>query len=105
MSTLDPDAYRAHLDAHPVEENDAIGHIRRDLAYEGPGDPTGGHREFYQRVLAQYDGLAAQVDQLAETLSARVRGLGEERTLDPSTAKLVPWFPMRNQSRTQGDED
>lgn len=59
MATLDSGAYRAHLDAHPIEEGDAIGSIRRDLAYDGPGDPTGGNREFYRQVLAQYDTLAA----------------------------------------------
>lgn len=93
MATLDSGAYRAHLDAHPIEENDAIGRIRRDLAYDGPGDPTGGNREFYQRVLEQYDEMSAQVDQLAEALFARVRGLGEVRTLDPSTVEFGSWSP------------
>lgn len=105
MSTLDPDAYRAHLEAHPVEEDDAIGRIRRDLAYEGPGDPTDGRREFYQRVLEQYDELADQVDQLAQALFVRARGRGETYTLDPSTVRLVPWFPMRNQSSPAGETD
>lgn len=114
MSTLDPDSYRAHLDAHPVDEDDAIGHIRRDLAYQGPGDPTDGNREFYQRVLAQYDELAAAVDQLSETLLAgvRARGLGEAVTLDPSTMKTGSWSPktgfrfsQQNPPRAEGEED
>lgn len=105
MSTLDPDAYRAHLEAHPVAEDDAIGRIRRDLAYEGPGDPTGGRRELYQRVLEQYDEVADHVAQLAQALSVHVRGLGETHILDPSTVRLEPWFPMRNQSNPAGETD
>jgi len=58
--SFDRSAYLAHLDTHPVADDDAIGLIRRDLSYDGPGDPTG-DRAFYQRVLAQYDALATQL--------------------------------------------
>lgn len=89
---LNADAYRAHLDAHPVAADDAIGLIRRDLAYDGPGAPSDSDHDqaFYQQVLAQYDALAAQLARYQDAIPHDL-------------AALHPKFTDSDHCRTCGD--